>query len=84
MEKKTFFFFARVFVAMEEREERNEVRNNAELVEGLLEPVPSMSTASKKRVSQDITHSEELVPEAKRSKMAENAAPGEVRDSQFW
>lgn len=69
---------------MEEREERNGLRNNAELDATPLDSVSSMSTASKKRVSQEVSHSEEGAPTTKKSKMAENAAPVEVRDSQIW
>lgn len=69
---------------MAEREERNELRNNAELDAAPARSVSSMSSAFKKRVSQEVSHIEEGVPPAKKHKMAENAVKGEVRANQIW
>lgn len=43
------------------------------------EPVTFMSVASKKRVSQDITHSDEGEPPSKKSKLTEDMAETNVR-----
>jgi hypothetical protein len=63
-----------------EREKRNGLGNTAE--EGL-NSVSSMSTDSKKRVSQEITHITDGEPPNKKYKMAESSNHGGVRVNLF-